>query len=258
MGTNHAELEQKIMATLSLMVEWLSANKLALNILKTNILRFALKQSLNSLAVTSGNLSLNEIPVTKFLGLQIDKSLDWKSHVECIHPKLSIAIFAIRTLSYFSSKQILRMVYYFHSILKYGIIFWGNSTNGVRVLKLQKKVIRIMSGMGPRDSCRDLFRKLQILPLSCEYILLLMLFVTDNQTKFCSGSDFHGLNTRNHEQLYLPNSNLSVFHKGSMFAAIKLFNRLPKRIQSLKEDGMSFRNKLSSYLMSNSFYTITF
>jgi hypothetical protein len=30
-----------------------------------------------------------------------------------------------------------------------------------------------------------------------------MLFVIDNQTKFCSGSDFHGLNTRNREQLLL-------------------------------------------------------
>jgi hypothetical protein len=68
-----------------------------------------------------------------------------------------------------------------------------------------------MSGVGLRDSCRDLFRKLQILPLSCEYILLLMLFVIDNQTKFCSGSDFHGLNTRSREQLYLPNANISVF-----------------------------------------------
>jgi hypothetical protein len=42
-----------------------------------------------------------------------------------------------------------------------------------------------------------------------------------------------------------------------MFAAIKLFNRLPKIIQSLKEDRMSFRTKLSSYLMSNSFYTVS-
>jgi hypothetical protein len=88
----------------------------------------------------------------------------------------------------------------------------GNSTNSDRVFKLQKKVIRIMSGMGPRDSCRDLFRKLQVLPLSCEYILSLMLFVIDNQTKLCLGSDFHGWNTRNREQIYLPNANLSHYY----------------------------------------------
>jgi hypothetical protein len=136
------------------------------------------------------------------------------SHEEYILPELSTAISATRNLSYFSSKQILRMIYfsYFHSILKWGIIFWGNSTNSVRVFKLQKKVIRIMSGMGPMDSCRDLFRKLQILPLWCEYSLSLMLFFINNQTKFCWGSDFHGLNTRNREQLYLPNCKLFLFY----------------------------------------------
>jgi hypothetical protein len=30
-----------------------------------------------------------------------------------------------------------------------------------------------------------------------------MMFVIDNQTKFCSGLDVHGLNTRNRKQLYL-------------------------------------------------------
>jgi hypothetical protein len=59
----------------------------------------------------------------------------------------------------------------------------------------------------------------------------------------------HRQNPLECEQLYLPNANLSVFQKGSMFAAIRLFNRLPKIIQSLKEDRMSFRNKLSSYLI---------
>ena len=114
---------------------------MALNITKTNIIRFALKQSYNSLAVASGNLFINEVSVITFLGLQIDKNLDWKSHVEYILPKLSSAIFVIRSLSYFMSKKILRMVYfsYFHSIIKYGIIFGGNSTNNVRVFKLQKK-----------------------------------------------------------------------------------------------------------------------
>jgi hypothetical protein len=88
------------------------------------------------------------------------------------------------------SSETLRMVYfsYFHCMIKYGLIFWGNSTNISRVFKLQKKVIRIISGVGPADSCRGLFRKSDILPLSCEYILSLTLFVIDNQNNFRSGS----------------------------------------------------------------------
>jgi hypothetical protein len=119
-------------------------------------------------------------------------------------------------------------------------------------------VIRITSGVGPRDSCRSLFRKLDILPLPCEYtsILSLMLFVIDNQSNFRLGLEVHGLNTRSNNQLYLPTSNLSVFQKGAKLTGIRLFNSLPRTIQSLKNDRISFKNNLSSYLMKNSFYTV--
>jgi hypothetical protein len=68
-----------------------------------------------------------------------------------------------------------------------------------------------------------------------------MMFVTDSQTKFCSGLDVHGLNTRNQKQLYLPNSNLSAFQNGTILTAIKLFNRFPIIIQYLKEERISLK-----------------
>jgi hypothetical protein len=51
--------------------------------------------------------------------------------------------------------------------------------------------------------------------------------------------------------------NRSVFQKGTRFTAIKLFKRLPKTSQSLKEDKISFRNKRTLYFMNNSFYTVS-
>jgi hypothetical protein len=48
----------------------------------------------------------------------------------------------------------------------------------------EKKVIRIMSGTEPRASCRGLFRKLEILPVPCQYTLSLMLFIIDNPNNF--------------------------------------------------------------------------
>jgi hypothetical protein len=54
------------MGTLSLIVNWFTANKLVLNINKTNIIKFAPKQSSNSsLAVAFGNLFMTEVPVKK-------------------------------------------------------------------------------------------------------------------------------------------------------------------------------------------------
>jgi len=59
----------------------------------------------------------------------------------------------------------------FHSIIRYGIIFWGNATDSCKVFRLQKRIIRLMLGARPRASCRGLFKKLEILPAPCQYIL---------------------------------------------------------------------------------------
>jgi hypothetical protein len=44
------------------------------------------------------------------------------------------------------------------------------------------------------------------------HILSLMLFVLDNQNNFYLGLEVHALNIRSQNQLYLPISNLSVWH----------------------------------------------
>jgi hypothetical protein len=44
--------------------------------------------------------------------------------------------------------ETLKLVYvaYFHSIMSYGIIFWGHSTDIKKVFYIQKKIIRKMAG----------------------------------------------------------------------------------------------------------------
>jgi hypothetical protein len=89
------------------------------------------------------------------------------------------------------------MVYfaYFHLIFQYGIIFWENSTHWHQVFKPQKIVVRLMSGVGPRYSCGCLFRKLNILPIACQYVLSLILFIVVNQKDFLTNAYVHGLDT---------------------------------------------------------------
>jgi len=70
-----------------------------------------------------------------------------------------------------------------------------------------------MSGVGPRSSCKSLFRKLNILPIACQYILSLMLFIVDNQKDFLTNAYVHGLNTSNKNHLYLPVAILSCVQK---------------------------------------------
>ena len=71
-----------------------------------------------------------------------------------------------------------------HSIIAYGIIFWGNSSHSNNIFKLQKKAIRIIVNVDDRVSCHELFKKLNILPLHCQYILSLLLFVVNTTEEF--------------------------------------------------------------------------
>ena len=91
-------------------------------------------------------------------------------------PTLSGACYAIRLMAHISNINSLKSIYYayFHSIIKYGIIFCSNFSNSGKIFTLQKKTVRIMAGYQPRISCGITFKQLEILPLPCQYMLSLM------------------------------------------------------------------------------------
>jgi hypothetical protein len=102
---------------------------------------------------------------------------------------------------------------YFHSVIKYGIIFLGNSSNNGKIFSLQKKVVRIMAGAQPTTACRSLFKQLEISPVPCQYIFSLMTFIVSNYEHFQTDLSIHNINTRDKHHLCRPNANLSCFQK---------------------------------------------
>jgi hypothetical protein len=68
---------------------------------------------------------------------------------------------------------------YFHSIMSYGIIFWGNSSYANKIFKLQKTVMRLITGVGNRDSGRELFKNHKILALVLQYIYSVVIFIIE-------------------------------------------------------------------------------
>jgi hypothetical protein len=152
----------------------------------------------------------------------------------------------------------LKLVYfaYFNSVLSYGLIFWGNSTDINKVFYIQKKIIRIMAGVKIRVSCRKLFRKFNVLPLPSEFVLCLVSFVVENLDKFQRNTDVHNLNTRRKYDLHMPNTNLTKYKKIVYHTGIKLFNNLPPTIKSLNHDIKVFKPALKDYLLTHFFYSI--
>ena len=86
--------------------------------------------------------------------------------------KLNKASYVFRVLKPLLSHEPLKMVYFLtiHSIISHGIIFWGISAYRKIIFKTQKRIVRIIMNSDNRESCRELFKKLGILPLQPQYI----------------------------------------------------------------------------------------
>ena len=257
---DYNKFKQKMNLTLTSLDQWFTANQLVLNVTKTNIIKFEPKTRGHlPLIIPYKDQVLEEVNSAKFLGIYVDNNMNWKKHIEQISHKLNVACSMIRNLTNTLNADILRMVYYayFHPIILYGVIFWGNSTHAHQIFKLQKRVIRIMSGTGPRSSCRNLYKKLRILPVPCQYILSLMLFVIGNQQNFYTNEYVHGMDTRKKNHMHLPNLSLTGAQKGVLYSGAKIYNNLPRNIQNYKGDKKKFKKELIKYLNKHTFYSIT-
>jgi hypothetical protein len=114
-----------------------------------------------------------------------------------------------------------------------------------------------MTGTKRKASCRELFKKFNILSLSSEFLLSLLSFVVDNIETFQTNSDIHNISTRYRYNLYVPNTNLSKYQKGVYYSGIKLFSNLPCTIKSMNHDIKKIKPALSHSFQSIEEFTST-
>jgi hypothetical protein len=177
-----------------------------------------LQQSLLLLVTT---IMLSALYV-KFLGIVIENSCTWKAHIAQLLPEFYKACFLIRVTKLIMSTETLKIVYYsyFHSLMTCGIIFWGNSSFSMQIFRTQNRMIRVMNGLRPRDSCREAFRDWGILPLQCQYIFFLLIFVVNNMGFYHLTSQIHGFNTGRNFDLYRPQTNLSICQRENRILSV--------------------------------------
>ena len=132
--------------------KWLRLNKLSLNAAKTEVIFFrSSRHSLNydKVSIKMNGLKLTPVDYIKYLGMYIDKNLDWNQHIQELTKKLNRANGILSKLRYNTTLDICVQVYYaiFYSYLIYGCNVWGftseENINAIQVL--QNKCIRIMT-----------------------------------------------------------------------------------------------------------------
>ena len=129
---------------------WLRANKLSLDVNKTKAMVFHMPQKLIQLPLLKiSGTDITFVDNFNFLGIIINKHLNWTSHVDMLTAKLSKTIGILNTLKHILPINIMRPIY--NSLilchLKYGVLLWGPKLNlNDRHHILHKKAVRIIKG----------------------------------------------------------------------------------------------------------------
>ena len=159
--------------------QWLSVNRLALNITKTNFVIFhPYNRPLSeSITLKINKKAISEKTHIKYLGVLIDSTLCWKPHTDNLSKKIARAMGIMYKVRPFVNSLIMLNLYYslVYPHLLYGIEVWGSSFeyNLNRIYMLQKKIVRMMSYNdnkfeyhGPLAHTSPIFKKMVILKVT--------------------------------------------------------------------------------------------
>ena len=148
-----SRLETRVNAQLSEVYRWLCANKLSLNIEKSNYIIFHSVQRYSSfnyeIKVFLNNQILKREFSTTYLGVAIDCHLNWKSHVSNISKKVKRNIGALSKIRHFVSIDVLMNLYYspIYPFLTNALVVWVNTyaSSIDPLLILKKKIVRLIN-----------------------------------------------------------------------------------------------------------------
>lgn len=250
------DLQNKTNSILQAYQKWCHNNTLILNIDKTECVYFS-QRRLPSEDLIKILPTENFSESVKFLGTMIDSKLCWDHQIKHICKRLNYAYFALRQLkSIFNIKSLINVYYALaYSHLSYNIVSWGAASSINRVFILQKRLIRLLFGIAPRDSCRPYFKNNKILTIHSIYILNTIKFVKKNLSNFEINSDTHSYNTRQGHLLKTSSYNTTLYKKSPNHAGIKMYNKLPPEIKTINSIN-KFTSCLKNFLAVNCFYSV--
>ena len=109
-SSNLTDLEEIMNTELSSLNTWLNANRLSLNITKTEFMVIGSRQRLmyhdvNNLNICVDNTQIKRVQYTKSLGVTIDENLTGKNHIDTICKKVSSGIGALKRVRRFVNRE---------------------------------------------------------------------------------------------------------------------------------------------------------
>ena len=232
-----------------------AAHGLLLNNSKTQMVHFT---NFNHTTVRE---TISSVDSAKFLGIKIDRNLSWKSHISDLIKKLNSALFVIRRLSQVCEKE--TAIQAFHALLmshiNYGILAWGgcHEQQMTAILRLQKRGIRHLLGLGRGASCKDHFKSLKVFTVPALYIYKCIMYIAKvpgNQPKL---GDNHSYGTRMRGAFKQETHRTALFERNNpSYQGVRFLRALPLELQRLFGSN-KFKGALKSHLLNLAPYKLT-
>lgn len=240
--------------------EWLLANKLSLNLGKTEQMFIASDDNLNkicdSASIYLANKPLRKVRKSKSLGIFIDERLSWSVHIDTVAKKVSSAIGGLRQIRHLVNKKTAITIYnaLIRSLFDYCDLVWDsvNLTLAKRLQKLNNRAGRVISQLGYDVRSNDIRNQLGWTTLAerrAEHKCILMYKILRAEAPIYLKQLFPHVS--NDEEYYLgdrkinlilPKAKTEYMKKSFKFSASKLWNSLPLETK--------LQNTLSSFKRS--------
>jgi len=238
---------------LNYLIAWFQVNKLSLNLTKTSFMVFHPKHMQldpNDIdcQLKFGNEIISEVSSVKFLGLNLDRHLDWSEHFKVLNGRLGRANYIMNSVKNMLPTACRKTLYYslFYSHLTYGIHLWGGSMlscNTKKIFKAQKRSIRIIARANYNAHTDELFVNLNLLKLNdmIDFSMLRLMYLHSKNSLpspvlnlFNTNRDIHTYNTRHRNDPIIIRRNFSLLNKSFLCKGPLLWSGLNPVIKNCK------------------------
>ena len=232
---------------LALLFDWLCANRLSLNVLKTEFILFKTTHMALNHRFT---LKLNGKTIfaskkVKYLGLIVDENLTWGHHIFELRKKLNRANGILSRLRY-SNCPASVLLCVFHSLFMYhatyGICAWGSAKKDLLdvIYLAQKRAMRTITKSKSNAPTSQLFKDLKILKIKDLYTMQLASIMFDFD-KGLLPSYFNNYFTRKKDSHHYATRSVSSDHFNEQSFLTSRYGRC-----MLKVEGAKIANKVKN------------
>lgn len=260
------EINSVLNKELQLVFNWVSENKLVLNISKTKSIVFGSKHSLRSkpqLSLVLNNVVVEQVHETKLLGVTLDCNLSWSGHTDRLVQKMGRNISVVKRCSTFLSpqltKQVLQTLVLSH--LDYCSVVWSSTmkTNLEKLQRVQNRAARLALNCTQRANIDTMYRHLSWLKVDKRLTLSLLIFIRNINTLHKPDDLFKNLTLSSSLHTYptrhaasgnytIPATNTNSKQRTVLYRAMAEWNALPDHILKAQSK-ITFKKQIKQYFM---------